>query len=113
MCFGCGHADSLLIDARAWYDDRESERSRPTPPPCRHRRHRFLAQPPECSLSTIHLANSKNLALGFRVIGREGVAMMGRGRLPAPALNKLPGLVSCLSTGQCKVVRLIQRPSKS
>jgi hypothetical protein len=40
MCSGCGSADSILIDARAWHaDDRKSERSAIAPPG--YHRHRF------------------------------------------------------------------------
>jgi len=59
----------------------------------------------------IFLAAAKTMTLGFRVIGREGVAMMGKAAGSRP--RQVPWVVSCLSGGHCKLAHLVQRTSGS
>ena len=66
---------------------------------------------PTAFLIPIFLAVATAMTLGFRVIGRKGVAMMGKAAGSRP--RQVPWVVSCLSRGHCKLARLIQRTSKS
>ena len=65
ICSGCGSADSILIDARAWHaKDSDAERSLPT---ATHIARAFDSTP---FIKRFFLAAAKRIALPFRVIGR-------------------------------------------